>query len=283
MLVAGLICGSEPVSGSLVEEVQRIVMPVYASTHDALRLEVLQGLVPVGVGRVAAVPLGSMMILVFRSPLGFAVWAAQRLASAHGATGGQGHLAVGAAFGESRRRGLGGMELLAAIADGVVVGIAELAVVRLALATGGAEEALLALAAAADAGRVVGVVDAAEVAADLAAPARDAGLVDALVLGRLAAGRRGPEAVSGPSSIGRAGRRDGTAVLGLGHGRCAGEEGGPRRAAQARLLDGGDVVMLGASGRKWPGSGGRTPWSIFGLRRLGKVEGGKKWQRGMVK
>jgi hypothetical protein len=81
----------------------------------------------------------------------------------------------------------GAAQLLAAIAEDVVVlvGIVKRAIVGLALAPGGAEIALLAFAAAADTWGVVRVVDGAEVAADLAAAARDASLVDALVLGWL--------------------------------------------------------------------------------------------------
>jgi hypothetical protein len=66
-----------------------------------------------------------------------------------------------------------------------LIEIVERAVVGLALASRGAEIALLAFATAADTRGVVRVVDGAEVAADLAAAARDAGLIDALVLGWL--------------------------------------------------------------------------------------------------
>lgn len=80
------------------------------------------------------------------------------------------------------------MSSLASIADYVVVGILALAliaiVIGLSLPARGAEEALLALSAAAHARRVMGIVDGAEVASHLTAPARNTCLVDALVAGR---------------------------------------------------------------------------------------------------
>lgn len=59
------------------------------------------------------------------------------------------------------------------------------AVVGLALAARGREEALLALAAAAHARRVARVIDAAQIALDLAPATWDAGLIDAFMLGLL--------------------------------------------------------------------------------------------------
>jgi hypothetical protein len=98
------------------------------------------------------------------------------------ATGSERHVAVEAAV-DDDGRWRDAAQLLAAIAEDVVVLllVVERFVFGLALAARGAEIALFALAAAADAGRVVRVVDRAEVAAHLAAAARDAGLVDTLV------------------------------------------------------------------------------------------------------
>lgn len=84
------------------------------------------------------------------------------------------------------------MELLPAIADDIFVGVAVL-LVGLSLAPSGTEEALLALATAAHTRRVVGVINAAEVASHLAAATWNARLVDALMLRvlRLPRSRRG--------------------------------------------------------------------------------------------
>jgi hypothetical protein len=71
------------------------------------------------------------------------------------------------------------------IAKVVSVKTALSAVVGLALAARGREEALLALAAAAHARRVARVIDAAQIALDLAAAAWYACLVDAFMLGLL--------------------------------------------------------------------------------------------------
>lgn len=81
------------------------------------------------------------------------------------------------------------MELLPAITDDILVGVAVL-LVGLSLAPGGTKVAILALATAAHARRIVGVVDAAEVASHLAAATWNARLVDALVL-RVLRGRGG--------------------------------------------------------------------------------------------
>lgn len=135
-------------------------------------------------------------------------------------------------LGRRGRRRLVGVQALAAVAQDVLVDDAVAAVrvdgvLGLALAAREAELALLALAAAALARRVAGVVDAAQVAAHLAAAARQAGLVHALVLGGLGRGGGGG---GGGSARGRRGRRragcrrglacagDGAVALVLGHG-----------------------------------------------------------------
>lgn len=140
----------------------------HAPAHHRLGLEVLKRLVRIAVSSKLAVSTSSHGA---RTPqwLGPPPRTARR----------QRCLAV-AAFGLNGRAPAG-MQALPAIAYNVVIGVAVLAV-RLALPPRGTEVAFFALAAAAHTGRIVGVVDAAQVASDLAATARDASLVDALVL-----------------------------------------------------------------------------------------------------
>lgn len=154
---------------------------------------------------------------------------------------------------------------LSAITDHVVVSIARLAVVGLALPPGGAEEAFFALAPAADARRVVGVVDAAEVASDFPASARDARLVDTLMLLLCAAG--GPSCPSGLERVdglrvrlvtdGRArvcgGGAAGTTELGHGRGKGFGLTETSRDALFTICRGAGEGL------------------EDFGLRRLGEV------------
>ena len=149
--------------------------PVHASTHHCLSLEIFQCLVRIAFAAKLAVFAVSGPEATVRSP--------QRLAPAMGATRRQRDLAVEATVQAHRGRTARGVQPFASIADNVLVDVAPLViVVSLALASGGAEETLLALAAAAHARRIVRVVDAAEVASDFAPAAGDAGLVDALVL-----------------------------------------------------------------------------------------------------
>jgi hypothetical protein len=100
--------------------------------------------------------------------------AAQRLIAANGASGCQGLRDKGSWIVSSRGEGFLqlalGTHALAAIAGFVVIGIVEVVfTVLLALAAGGREEALFALAAAAHTRWLVRIVDGAQVAADLAA------------------------------------------------------------------------------------------------------------------
>lgn len=150
--------------------------PVDAAPHDGLGLEVLQ--------RLVGVAIAVKLAIVVPAAASLAVRPAQRLGPAMGSPGGQGRVAVLALVEARKGRAVGGVQLLAAVAHHVLVGVA-VVLVRLSLAARGTKEALLALAAAAHARRVVRVVDAAQVAAHLAATARDARLVDALVLGNL--------------------------------------------------------------------------------------------------
>lgn len=191
------------VRSSLVQEVQGIVWAIHLLAHDGAGLVVFQWCV----GLIAAPKLGSAAPSrragdaaprVARGVAGAGT--AQGLVAADAATGGQGLVAVDAAVDGWRGAGVG-VGPLAAVADDVgilvadgggggvvVVGV----VVVLALAAGRAKVALLGLSAAAHARRLVWVVDAAEVAPDLAAAAGDAGLVDTLVLlGDRRGGRRG--------------------------------------------------------------------------------------------
>lgn len=105
----------------------------------------------------------------------------------------QGHVAVETGVqGEAR---FGSVESLPAVADDVLVESRVLqgigSVLVLALTTGSAEEAVFALSTASYAGRIMGIVDATEVAADFPTPAGDACLINALVLGRLLRRLRG--------------------------------------------------------------------------------------------
>jgi hypothetical protein len=81
------------------------------------------------------------------------------------------------------------MRTLAAVADCIVVYVLLIAdvgtIVPLPLAASSAEEAMLALATASNTGRIVRVVNTAQVATDLSAPTRDASLVHTFVLVRL--------------------------------------------------------------------------------------------------
>lgn len=73
------------------------------------------------------------------------------------------------------------MDALPAVSNDVLVRVATI-VVRLALTARGTEETLFALSSTAHTGRIMRVVNTAKVASDLAATARDAGLVDSLML-----------------------------------------------------------------------------------------------------
>lgn len=126
-------------------------------------------------------------------------WASQRLVAADTSTGGQRLVAVNAAVDDRRRAGVRVWPLAAISNDvGILVagGLVGLVLVVFALATGRAEVALLGLSAAAHTRRVVWIVDAAKITANLAATAGDAGLVHTFVLrvrrgGRCGGGRGG--------------------------------------------------------------------------------------------
>lgn len=80
------------------------------------------------------------------------------------------------------------MGTLSAISDNIVAfalsNIVEASIVGLALAASGAKVAFLGFATAAHTGRIVRIINGAQVTADFAAAAGDAGLVDTLVLSR---------------------------------------------------------------------------------------------------
>lgn len=143
--------------------------------HHGLCLEVLDSLVALVIG-VLAGPL------VATSTIGTAQRLASPIGAGAGAGGGarrSGRLGVGCAIVAA---GADGLKFAAAISNDVFLEIAAI-VLGLTLAAGGGEEAFLGLSATADARRVVGVVDAAEIASHFAAAAGNAGLVNALVLG----------------------------------------------------------------------------------------------------
>jgi hypothetical protein len=120
-----------------------------------------------------------------------AVRSAKRFLAALRASGSQGDAAVVTVI-ELRRR-LVGTETFAAIPDDVFVSllldvVVVDAVFRLTLATRSTKETFLTFAAAANARRIMRVVDASEIAPNLSATAWNACLVDALVLGSLLGG-----------------------------------------------------------------------------------------------
>lgn len=106
----------------------------------------------------------------------------QWLGTAKRTTRGQGDLAVGGSF--HRRRRCLKVWSLASIPDDVLV-LDLSTIIGLPLAPRSAEETLLGLTAATHAGRIVGVVYATKIAADLTATTWDTCLVDPLMLSRL--------------------------------------------------------------------------------------------------
>lgn len=171
---------------------------VYALPHDILGFEILQlsvgilgGLGVAGAAR-AIIGGGGDGDLGLVGGVGLP----QRLIPASRRAGCQRYVAEGSPLVlGSHGRGILEVVALAAVADDVLVLVLVGVVVVLALAARGAKEALLALATATHARRVMGVVDAAEIAADLATPAGDACLVDALVLWLSRAGAVRPRVV----------------------------------------------------------------------------------------
>lgn len=191
-MVPSTILGHVPIRRSFIEEVQRIMRSIHHSPHNLLGLEVFQLLV-----RASVIPL--------RCVRG-ALWPSQRLRPPNRPSRCQRRSRLNRRIREhlcrsSRRRdayrglsnrgGGGAVYHLPPVARYVVV--AELvavqtisaAIVGLPLPPRRREEALLALPSTSHARRVAWVVDAAQVALDLAPPTRDAGLVDAFVLERL--------------------------------------------------------------------------------------------------
>lgn len=167
-----------------------------------------------------------------------------------------------------------GLQSFPAVADDVLI-LPLVLVVGLPLAAGGTEVAVLGLAAAADTWRVVGVVDAAKIAADLAATARDTCLVDPLMLGGLKLRSISSRICAGPLAGGGAGswcggRRPG---LGIVSATCAGAAaiGALRRS----FLSHGVPMASGPQNSKAATEGGRGGVagiaSIEGLRRVRSV------------
>jgi hypothetical protein len=98
---------------------------------------------------------------------------------------GQRNIAIRSAFDERRWRAAVGIQSFTAVSNDVFILIAAI-FVCFALATGSAEEALFAFAAAAHTWRIVRVVDTAKIASYFAPTTGDASLVDTLVLRVLA-------------------------------------------------------------------------------------------------
>lgn len=152
--------------------------PVDLPPHDITGLEVLERGVRLAIAELAGRAVAPDAPRRLARP-------SQGLRPAVTASRCQGDVAIESAI-QRWRRGTGA-QLLAAIADDIFVslGVVQGAVLDFALAAGGAEKTLFALAPAADTGGVVRVVDGTEITADLATAAGDAGLVDALMLGRM--------------------------------------------------------------------------------------------------
>lgn len=171
---------NQPISvgGSLVQKVEGIVRSVDASAHHRLSVRVLHLLVIIAVVRrkVAARPRS-----LTHHPRRVIARSAQGLVPPVGASRRERRLAVESTV-NLRGRLFVRQGPLPSIAHYVLIHVATLAIVRLPLPPGSAEEALLTLTPAAHAGRIVGVVDAAKVTSYLAATARDACLIDALML-----------------------------------------------------------------------------------------------------
>lgn len=250
--------GYRPVSGSLVEEVEGVVRAVDGLVHDGLGLEVLEGLVGLFVVKLAGLLVAAA-----------AVGAAEGLATPIGAGLCDGGFGIGASVVAA---GAGGLELAAAVADDVLFEVGAV-VLGLALAAGGREEALFRLAATANAGRVVRVVDTTKIAAHLAAATRDASLVDAFVLGIIGSSSSsssggGCSRAWGGGDPGLGGRERRARVLGSAVGRGRGTllrivaglaTGGrveSRAGGRGRVAVLSHVVLRGGSE---PSSGGRCP------------------------
>lgn len=169
---------------------------VYTGAHEVLGLRVLEmgvGLVLEGAKLCAARAIGladgARGYSAARTGGDTGVGrSTEGLVSADGTAGGQGNFAIESAV-DGDRGTVFDVETLTAIADGVFVNVFRFVgtIFRLALSSGRAEVAFFALASASHARRIVGVVDASQVATNLSTATRDTGLVNAFVLrcGRL--------------------------------------------------------------------------------------------------
>lgn len=209
---------------------------VDTGSHEVLGLAILE----LGVGLIVndvVAPLTAVGLA--RGARGATVGrAAQRLGPTHGASGGQRHLAV-EAFVDGDGRAAADVNALTAIAYCVVIDILRLgvlAVLGLALPPCCAEITFFALATASYAGGIVGIIDATQITTDLSPTARDAGLVNAFVLGGGSlAGRSGGGSVCGRGSSGGivGGRR---AQVGCGRVVVLGHDGPAKGGSLAAIV-----------------------------------------------
>lgn len=254
--------GNVPVCSRLIEQVKGILRAKHTPPHHSLGLKILECLVRVAVPSKLAAPPGAATSRAVRS--------AQGLVTSMRAAGCQRHGAVNAAF-DKWRGAPADVKAFAAIPDDVLVGITAI-VFGLALATRCAEEAFFALTATAHAGRVMRVVDTAEVATDFASATGDAGLVNAFMLATLVLVRS--QLRGGLLLAGRDSRASGTGFGGPGC-RLSGAVRGHVNSCVVSKNDGPEVEGSGSS--RYRGRRQRSGARRWGVRHggIGGVQTGK--------